>query len=102
MKGIWAGIVVALFFVGGLGSLPGQAADPSAPVPAPGMQAGEVTGTGPQGVQINRQTYQVRPDAVIQTDEGKPRTAGDLRPGDHVQYSLKGGKIARLIIIMRK
>ena len=99
---LWAGIVVALLFVAGVGSPPCEAADPPASVPASGLQAGEVTGTGPQGVQINQQTYQVRPDAVIQTDEGKPRKAGDLRPGDHVQYRLKGGKIDRLIILMRK
>lgn len=101
MKNLRVIMVVALLLITG-GTPSPRAADAPASVPASALQVGEVTGVGPQGVQINRQTYSVRADAVIHTDEGKPRKAGDLRPGDHVQYRLKGGKIDRLIILMRK
>lgn len=98
---VLGGLTIASVPIGGLHEGWAQTSGfPSAVVAS--FTPGQVTAVQGKTIQINGKNYDLKPDVVIQDEEGQPVEPAGIVPGAEVKFHLKEGQIDKMVLILPK
>ncbi len=63
---------------------------------------GQVTAVQGKTVGIDGKSYELKPNVVIQDEEGNPMEPAEIVPGAAVKFHLKEGQIDQMVLILPK